>query len=122
MNAKNFIGALLCVIVFVTVFAVSDGAGHFFNVVGLLIVVAGTCGAALLSYCVWAFETAATATSDFPFYELSIVPMLTAMFRYLLILDEGRGGAPEDVFLADRTLQVLGAVWIVVYGVAVYAA
>ena len=30
--------------------------------------------------------------------------------------------APEDVFLSDRTLQILGLSWIVVYGVAVYAA
>ncbi len=91
--------------------------------VGLLrMMLAISCGAALLSYCVWAFETAAISTADVPWYELSIVPMLTAMFRYLLILDQGGGGAPEDVFLSDRTLQVLGLAWIVVYGVAVYAA
>jgi decaprenyl-phosphate phosphoribosyltransferase len=94
----------------------------------LRILLSVSCGAALLSYCVWAFETseASAATSgssfDFPFYELSIVPMLTALFRYLLVLEQGGGGAPEEVFAKDRVLQLLGLCWIIVYGVAVYAA
>ena len=58
---------------------------------------------------------------DIPFYELSIVPMLTALLRYLLVLEQGGGGAPEEVFAKDRVLQLLGLVWIVIYGVAVYA-
>lgn len=84
-----------------------------------------SCGAALVSYCVWAFETSAEADRigefDFPFYELSIVPMLTALLRYLLVLEQGEGGAPEDVFAKDRVLQSLGLAWIVIYGIAVYA-
>ena len=88
----------------------------------LRILLSVSCGSALLSYCVWAFETSAESASDFPYYELSIVPMLTALFRYLLVLEQGGGGAPEEVFAHDRVLQVLGATWIVIYGVAVYAA
>ncbi len=91
----------------------------------LRIVLSVSCGAALLSYCVWAFETSAGVDEigefDFPFYELSIVPMLTALLRYLLVLEQGGGGAPEDVFAKDRVLQILGLTWIVIYGVAVYA-
>ena len=74
----------------------------------------------LISYCVWAFETSAVSTSDWPLYELSIVPMLMALMRYLLVLDEGGGSAPEEVFTSDRLLQLLGFCWIVVYGLAVY--
>ena len=94
----------------------------------LRILLSVSCGAALLSYCVWAFETseASADTSgspfNFPFYELSIVPMLTALFRYLLVLEQGGGGAPEEVFAKDRVLQVLGLTWIIIYGVAVYTA
>ena len=88
-------------------------------------VVSISCGAALLSYCVWAFETSSEAdivgTFDFPFYELSIVPLLTALLRYLLVLEQGSGGAPEEVFAKDRVLQILGLTWIVIYGIAVYA-
>ena len=43
-----------------------------------------SCGAAIISYCLWALETKELAGTDLPFYELSIVPMLTAMLRYLL--------------------------------------
>jgi decaprenyl-phosphate phosphoribosyltransferase len=74
----------------------------------------------LISYCVWAFETSATADSSWPLYELSIVPMLMALMRYLLVLEEGGGAAPEDVFASDRLLQFLGLCWVIVYGLAVY--
>ena len=91
----------------------------------LRIVLSISCGAALLSYCVWAFETSAEVDAlgefDFPFYELSIVPMLAALLQYLLVLEQGGGGAPEEVFAKDRILQILGLAWIVIYGIAVYA-
>ena len=89
--------------------------------VGLLrMMLAISCGGALLSYCVWAFETA--EGKDFPFYELSIVPMIAALFRYLLVLERGEGSAPEEVFAQDRVLQLAGLAWVIIYGVAVYTA
>jgi decaprenyl-phosphate phosphoribosyltransferase len=74
----------------------------------------------LISYCVWALETASSSASDWPLYELSIVPMLMALMRYLLVLERGEGAAPEEVFVSDRLLQLLGLGWMVVYGLAVY--
>jgi decaprenyl-phosphate phosphoribosyltransferase len=74
----------------------------------------------LISYCVWAFETSAAADIELPLYELSIVPMLMALMRYLLVLERGEGAAPEEVFTRDRLLQFLGLGWLVVYGLAVY--
>ena len=62
----------------------------------------------LISYCVWAFETSAASASDWPLYELSIVPMLMALMRYLLVLDQGQGAAPEEVFTRDGLLLLLG--------------
>jgi decaprenyl-phosphate phosphoribosyltransferase len=87
----------------------------------LRFVLAVACGGALVSYCVWAFETKELAGSDLPWYELSIVPMLAAFLRYALVLDQGHGAAPEEVFAEDRVLQVLGLVWVVVFALAVYA-
>jgi decaprenyl-phosphate phosphoribosyltransferase len=87
----------------------------------LQMVLAVSLGGALISYCVWAFETSALSAADLPWYELSIVPMMTALFRYLLVLERGEGGAPEDVFTSDRVIQFLGLCWVIVYGVAVYA-
>ena len=77
-------------------------------------------GATLVSYCVWALERPEISGTSWPFYELSIVPMLTALLRYTLILEQGHGAAPEEIFAADRTLQVLGLVWAVVFGLGVY--
>jgi decaprenyl-phosphate phosphoribosyltransferase len=79
-----------------------------------------SCGAALVTYCIWAFETKELAGATWPFYELSIIPMGTALLRYTLIVEQGHGGAPEEVFAADRTLQVLGLIWLVVFGLGVY--
>ena len=50
----------------------------------LRFVLAVSCAGALVSYCVWAFETKELARSELPYYELSIVPMLTAFLRYAL--------------------------------------
>ena len=60
------------------------------------------------------------AGTTWPFYELSIVPMVTALLRYMLILEQGHGAAPEEIFVHDRTLQVLGLIWVVVFGLGVY--
>ena len=86
----------------------------------LRFVLAVTCGGALVSYCVWAFEARDLAGSELPYYELSIVPILAAFLRYALVLDLGQGAAPEEVFGRDRVLQMLGVSWVVVFGVAVY--
>lgn len=86
----------------------------------LRIVLSVSVGATLVAYCIWAFEVREVSGSTWPFYELSIVPMLTALLRYTLILEQGHGAAPEEIFAADRTLQVLGLVWAVVFGLGVY--
>ena len=88
----------------------------------LRIVLSVSCGAALVTYCMWAFETQEKAGTSWPLYELSIVPMVTALLRYLLILEQGHGAAPEEIFVLDRTLQVLGLIWVVVFGMGVYVA
>lgn len=86
----------------------------------LRIVLSVSVGAALVTYCIWAFDTKEISGSTWPFYELSIVPMVTALLRYTLILEQGHGAAPEEIFSADRTLQVLGVIWAVVFGLGVY--
>jgi decaprenyl-phosphate phosphoribosyltransferase len=80
-----------------------------------------SCGVAITAYCLWAFEKARVA-SDPMLFQLSIVPFVMAMLRYALLLDAGRGGAPEDIVLGDRTLQVLGLVWVALFAAGVYAA
>lgn len=77
--------------------------------------------AMIVSYCLWAFESADGLGASIPYYELSIIPMVVALFRYILLLERGEGGAPEEIFVGDRHIQVYGALWLVVYGLGVYA-
>jgi decaprenyl-phosphate phosphoribosyltransferase len=88
----------------------------------LRIVLSVSCGAAMVTYCIWAFDTREAAGSTWPFYELSIIPMATALLRYTLILEQGHGAAPEEIFAHDRVLQVLGLIWIAMFGFGLYLA
>ncbi|HEX8742399.1 MAG TPA: decaprenyl-phosphate phosphoribosyltransferase [Thermoleophilaceae bacterium] len=76
-------------------------------------------GVTIAAYCLWAFEMA-PKEGDVPFYELSIVPFVTFMLRYAMLLEAGHGEAPEDVVLGDRILAALAGVWIVLFGAGVY--
>lgn len=71
------------------------------------------------AYCLWAFESAA-ATGDETFFRLSIVPFILAILRYAHLIEQGRGGAPEEIVLADRVLQVLALLWIACFAVGVH--
>lgn len=89
---------------------------------GLLRMLVGISATSMIvSYCLWAFESAAALKTTIPYYELSIIPMVVALFRYILLLEKGQGGAPEEVFVGDRHIQMYGLLWIVVYGLGVYA-
>jgi decaprenyl-phosphate phosphoribosyltransferase len=83
-----------------------------------------TSGGVLVAYCLWAFEKAAHAALDggstFPWYQLSILPFAMAVLRYALVLDQGKGSAPEEIVLGDRVIQLIGLSWIVVFGIGVY--
>ena len=86
----------------------------------LRIVLSVSLAATLVAYCTWAFATKEISGSTWPFYELSIIPMLGALLRYLLVLEQGQGAAPEDVFAAARMLQGMGVAWVTVFGLGVY--
>jgi decaprenyl-phosphate phosphoribosyltransferase len=71
-------------------------------------------GVMITAYCLWAFENAA-ASGDDTWFRLSIVPLVTAVLRYAFVIEQGGGGAPEEVVLSDRVLQVLGALFVVTF-------
>lgn len=50
MKSKNFIGLLLCTLIFCTGFFINGNLSLYFNISGVLIVLGGTAGAALLSF------------------------------------------------------------------------
>lgn len=78
-----------------------------------------TSGVAVIAYCTWAFEgTGASA----PWLVASIAPFVVAVMRYGLVVEQGRGAEPEEVFLADRPLQAAGLVWALLFTVGVHLA
>src|SRR5207253_3255020 len=78
--------------------------------------------AVLVAYCLWAFEKTNEATNTDPWYQLSILPFVLGILRYALLVDQGKGAAPEDVILGDRTLQLIGLAWLLVFGLGVHLA
>jgi decaprenyl-phosphate phosphoribosyltransferase len=74
---------------------------------------------AIAAYCLWAFEKADVAQAPL-WFQLSIIPLVLAVLRYALLLDAGEGGAPEEIVLADRSLQVLGLLWVATFTVGVH--
>jgi decaprenyl-phosphate phosphoribosyltransferase len=75
---------------------------------------------AILAYCLWAFEKS-EPVGDPIWFELSIVPFVLGVLRYAFLLEQGRGGAPEELVLSDRMLQVIGLAWVALFAVAVHA-
>jgi decaprenyl-phosphate phosphoribosyltransferase len=71
-------------------------------------------GVMIAAYCLWAFENAAH-TGDDTWFRLSIVPFVIAVLRYALVIEQGGGGAPEEVVLSDRVLQIVGVVWAITF-------
>jgi decaprenyl-phosphate phosphoribosyltransferase len=70
------------------------------------------------AYCLWAFESAA-AIGEETWFRVSIIPFVLAILRYAHLIEQGKGGAPEEVVLGDRVLQVLGLLWILAFAVGV---
>lgn len=79
-----------------------------------------TSGVVLVAYCLWAFEKADLVDGSVPWYQISIVPFTCAILRYAQLVDAGEGGAPEELVLRDRMLQLLGLAWLVTFGLGVY--
>jgi decaprenyl-phosphate phosphoribosyltransferase len=82
--------------------------------------------ALVMSYCLWAVERAdgdpaAGLDPASPWAQLSIVPFLIAVLRYALLVDQGKGAAPEDVILHDRQMQVMGVIWAATLMIGIYS-
>jgi decaprenyl-phosphate phosphoribosyltransferase len=71
------------------------------------------------AYCLWAFDHPAS-DSGVPWWGLSIAPFVVALMRYALLVERGEASSPEEVVLGDRTIQILGAVWLGMFVCSVY--
>jgi decaprenyl-phosphate phosphoribosyltransferase len=73
----------------------------------------------ILAYCLWAFERSSTVGTQV-WFELAIIPFVLGILRYALLLEQGRGGAPEDLVLGDRVLLLMGVSWAILFAIAVH--
>ncbi|AKN78050.1 decaprenyl-phosphate phosphoribosyltransferase [Corynebacterium ulcerans] len=77
--------------------------------------------AVVIAYSLWGFEMAALSSGTASvWYQVSMVPFTVAILRYAADVDRGDGGAPDELALSDRALQVLAIAWVVCIGIAVY--
>jgi decaprenyl-phosphate phosphoribosyltransferase len=72
----------------------------------------------ITAYCLWSFEVA-SRVGDVLWFRASIVPFVLAMLRYAFIVEQGGGGAPEEILFEDRVLQVLGVLWLITFAIGV---
>ncbi|HET6963646.1 MAG TPA: decaprenyl-phosphate phosphoribosyltransferase [Acidimicrobiales bacterium] len=95
-----------------------------YSITFLRIVVAMSATGAVVGYSLWAFglEAAAVAVHhhDGIFFQLSIVPVLLALLHFTLLIEQGHGARPEELVLGDRQLQILGALWVLLFALGVY--
>jgi len=73
----------------------------------------------LTAYCLWAFDRARTLEGS-PFMELSIVPFVLFIMRYLMLTEDDGDRAPEDLVLGDPGLRAGALAWMIVFGCGVY--
>ncbi|NYI70225.1 decaprenyl-phosphate phosphoribosyltransferase [Naumannella cuiyingiana] len=77
----------------------------------------------VMAYALWAFEQTRANPQlwDIPWAVLSVIPLTLGLLQYAREVDSGDAGEPEDVVLRHRSLQVTGAVWLILVAVGVFA-
>jgi decaprenyl-phosphate phosphoribosyltransferase len=74
------------------------------------------------AYFLWALERSRQIGSGHPiWFELSILPFVLAILHLELLFERGLGGAPEELALHDRMLQLVGVAWVALFAVGVYS-
>ncbi|MFZ4517024.1 MAG: decaprenyl-phosphate phosphoribosyltransferase [Microthrixaceae bacterium] len=91
-----------------------------YSVEYLGLVRAAAAAAVMMSFCQWAVESGKTDRFATPWVQLSIIPFVIAILRYALLVDQGKGSAPEEVLSEDRTMQLMGVMLVVFLFLAVY--
>lgn len=80
---------------------------------------------AIVSFCLWAFQRAAHidighADTDNVLFELSILPFVLGILSVELAFESGEGGAPEELVLRNRAIQVLGMACLALIAFGIY--
>jgi decaprenyl-phosphate phosphoribosyltransferase len=89
------------------------GALAEYNAEFLRMVITAALAVAVAAYCLWAFQAARPAAVVWR--EITILPFTLALLRYLLLVSNGRGAAPEEILFGDRFLQLMGLAWVLTF-------
>lgn len=73
----------------------------------------------IAAYGLWAFENRAAHHHSI-WSVISMIPLVMAVLRYAVDVDQGNGGEPEEIALHDRVLQVLALAWVATLVLTVY--
>lgn len=80
-------------------------------------------GVAVGGYATWAASVADNRAPDSDgatLLRLTTLPFAVAIGRYLLLSWRGAGETPESLIARDRTMQVAGACWMLMYSLGLY--
>jgi decaprenyl-phosphate phosphoribosyltransferase len=78
----------------------------------------------IMTYALWAFQIGQGLSLDHHnsiWPVISIVPFTVAVLRYAVDVDNATGGAPDEIALADRVLQILALAWLITLFISIYA-
>jgi decaprenyl-phosphate phosphoribosyltransferase len=79
-------------------------------------------GVTVTAYLLWAFGQSTTDDTAKFLFAVSGIPFVLFILRYALLLETGRGSAPEELVLRDRALLALSLLWVIVFGAGVAVA
>ena len=69
-------------------------------------------GVTVVVYILWALQGARAGHGGLVWGPISVAPFVLGLMRYAADIDRGTAESPEEIVLADRHLQVIGAVWL----------
>lgn len=82
-----------------------------------------TASVMVTAYCLWGFDRyglASRAGHEVIWIQLSVVPVIAGVLYVLWLFDAGHGGAPEELAMHDRFLQVAGVAWVLCFALGLY--
>jgi decaprenyl-phosphate phosphoribosyltransferase len=91
---------------------------HAYSAAYLRFVMILAAAVAVGAYCLWAFAHRGPGVSVW--YDLTILPFVMWLLRYALLVEQGAGGAPEELVLEDSFLRAMSFAWVLVFAGAVY--
>jgi decaprenyl-phosphate phosphoribosyltransferase len=86
----------------------------------LRLILIASAAVAVFAYGIWAFQL--PDIDGVPWRPLTLLPFAAGVVRYGLLVGRGRGESPEELLLGDHLLQAAGALWLVLFALAVHAA